>query len=116
MLRCTASCLLWSETRSAVLHHVYFGVRHAPPVLHKNALVFIVIVCECSSFLALHLALSFFTHILFRACSLVYWLALEAREKFRAYSDANGSLFILRHRILHVMLDFTMNLLIVLIS
>src|SRR3954462_2063663 len=22
--------LLWSETRSAVLHHVYFGVRHAP--------------------------------------------------------------------------------------
>src|SRR3954471_9640894 len=43
-LRYTASCLLWSEIRSAILHHVYFGVRHAPPVLHKNTLVFIVIV------------------------------------------------------------------------
>ena len=27
-LRCNAY-LFWSETRSAVLHHVYFGVRHA---------------------------------------------------------------------------------------
>src|SRR3954452_11526564 len=25
-LHCTASCLLWSETCSAVLHEVYFGV------------------------------------------------------------------------------------------
>src|SRR3954453_23823291 len=28
-LHCTAY-LFWSETRSVVLHHVYFGLRHAP--------------------------------------------------------------------------------------
>src|SRR3954463_16764071 len=106
MLRCTASCLLWSETRFVVLHHVYFGVRHAPPVLHKNALVFIVIVCECSSFLLLCLALSFSLISCSELVSLLYWLALEAREKFHAYSDANGSLFRLQHRLWHVMLDF----------
>src|SRR3954451_20211098 len=59
MLRCFASCLLWSETRSAVLHHVYFGVRHAPPVLHMNALFLLLLFCECSSLLVLRLALSF---------------------------------------------------------
>src|SRR3954454_11629703 len=59
MLRYFASCLLWSETRSAVLHHVYFGVRHAPPVLHMNALFLLLLFCECSSLLVLRLALSF---------------------------------------------------------
>src|SRR3954470_14808618 len=59
MLRCFASCLLWSETRSAVLHHVYFGVRHAPPVLHMNALFLLLLFCECSILLVLRLALSF---------------------------------------------------------
>src|SRR3954452_11423453 len=58
-LRCTASCLLWSETRSAVLHHGYFGVRHAPPVLHMNALFLLLLFCECSSLLVLCLALCF---------------------------------------------------------
>src|SRR4051812_30140617 len=59
MLRCFASCLLWSETRSAVLHHVYFGLRHAPPVLHMNALFLLLLFCECSNLLVLRLALSF---------------------------------------------------------
>src|SRR3954468_639986 len=59
MLRCLASCLLWSETRSAVLHHVNFGVRHAPPILHMNALFLLLLFCECSSLLVLRLALRF---------------------------------------------------------
>ena len=58
-LRCTASCLLWSETRSAVLHHVYFGGRHAPLILHMNALFLLLLFCQCSSLLVLRLALSF---------------------------------------------------------
>src|SRR3954451_15439752 len=67
MLRCFASCLLWSETCSAVLHHVYFGVRHAPPVLHMNALFLLLLFCECSSLLVVRLALSF---------SLIFFLEL----------------------------------------
>src|SRR3954467_9308914 len=59
MLRCFASCLLRSETRSAVLYHVYFGVRHAPLVLHMNSLFLLLLFCECSSLLVLRLALSF---------------------------------------------------------
>src|SRR3954447_25805188 len=59
MLRCFASRLLWSETRSAVLHHVYFGVRHALPVLHMNALFLLLLFCECSSLVVPRLALSF---------------------------------------------------------
>src|SRR4051812_36497015 len=76
-LRCFASCLLWIETRSNVLHHVYFGVRHAPPVLHMNALVLIVIFCECSSLLVLRLALSFSVIVRSELVSLLYWLALD---------------------------------------
>src|SRR3954451_8017398 len=56
--RSAASYLLWSETRSAALH-IYFGVRHAPPVLHMNALFLLLLFCECSSLLVLRLALSF---------------------------------------------------------
>ena len=37
-------------------------------------------------------------------------------KKFLAYSGANGSLCRLRHRLLHVMLDFTMNFLTLFIS
>src|SRR3954451_15372176 len=98
MLRCIASRLLWSETRSAVLHHVYFGVRHAPPVLHMNALFLWLLFCECSSLLVLHLALSFsllffpelvsllmsssliFMFIIYESYFIV-WLAVELEEK-----------------------------------
>src|SRR3954469_24923719 len=45
--------------RHAPLHHVYFGVRHAPPVLHMNALFLLLLFCECFSLLVLRLALSF---------------------------------------------------------
>src|SRR3954454_10340800 len=116
MLRYFASCLLWSETRSAVLHHVYFGVRHAPPVLHMNALFLLLLFCECSSLLVLHLGLSFslifFSELVsfFVSISLIFmfiiyesyfiiWLAVELEEKkFLAYNGANGSLCRLRHR------------------
>src|SRR3954466_679606 len=98
MLRCFASCLLWSETRSAVMHHVYFGVRHAPPVLHMNALFLLSLFCECSSLLVQHLALSFsliffselvsllvsssliFMFIIYESCFII-WLTVELEEK-----------------------------------
>src|SRR3954451_8127836 len=116
MLRCTASCLLWSETRSAVLHHVYFGVRHAPPVLHVNALFLLLMFCECSSLLVLRLSLTFsliffselvsflvsssliFMFIIYEIYFII-WLTVELEEKkFLAYSGAIGSLCRLRHR------------------
>src|SRR3954447_14734847 len=98
MLRCFASCLLWSETRSAVLHHVYFGVRHAPPVLRMNALFLLLLFCECSSLLILRLALSFslifFSELVsLLVCSslilmfiiyevyFIIWLAVELEEE-----------------------------------
>src|SRR3954452_13752120 len=117
MLRCFASCLLWSETRWAVLHNVYFGVRHAPPVLHMNALFLLLLFCECSSLLVLRLALSFSLILFSELVSLlvnstlifmfiiyeryfIIWLAVELEEKkFLAYSGANGSLCRLRHRL-----------------
>src|SRR3954447_1615908 len=110
MLHCFASYLLWSETRFAVLHHIYFGVRHAPPVLHMNALFLLLLFCECSSLLVLCLALSFsliffselFSLLVSSSLILIFiiyesyfiiWLAVELEEKkFLAYSGANGSL------------------------
>src|SRR4051794_8625251 len=98
MRRCTASCLLWSETSSAVLHHVYFGLRHAPPLLHMNALFLLQLFCECSSLLVLCLALSFsfiffselvsllvssslfFMFIIYESYFII-WLAVELEEK-----------------------------------
>src|SRR3954454_9382820 len=121
MLRYFASCLLWSETRSAVLHHVYFGVRHAPPILHMNALFLLSLFCECSSLPVLRLALSFSLIFVTELVSLlvsssmifmfifyesyfIIWLTVELEEKkFLAYIGANGSLCRLQHRLLHVM-------------
>src|SRR3954470_507130 len=103
------------------MHHVYFGVRHAPPVLHMNSLFLLLLFCECSSLLVLRLALSFslifFSELvsLLVSSSLIFvfifyesyfiiWLTVELEgKKFLACSDANGSLCGLRHRILHVM-------------
>src|SRR3954470_6525325 len=117
MLRCFASCLLWSDTHSAILHHVYFGVRHALPVLHMNALFLLLLFCECSSLLVLCLALSFSLIFFLELVSLlvssslilmfiiyesyfIIWLAVELEEKkFHVYSGANGSLCRLQHRI-----------------
>src|SRR3954463_11179946 len=117
MLRCFASCLLWSETRSSVLHHVYFGVRHTLPVLHMNALFLLLLFCDCYSLLVLRLALSFslifFSELvgLLVSSSLllmfiiyesyfIIWLVVELEEKkFLAYSGANGSLCRLQHRL-----------------
>src|SRR4051794_24602861 len=120
MLRCFASCLLWSETRSAALHHVYFGVRHAPPVLHMNALFLLLLFCDCSSLLVLRLALIvslilfselvsllvssslIFMFIIYESYFIIV-LAVELEDKkFLAYSGANGSLCRLRHTFLHV--------------
>ena len=42
-------------------------------------------------------------------------VGVGSKEKFRVYSDANGSLFRLWHRLWHVMLDI-MNLLIMFVS
>src|SRR3954467_11750970 len=99
--------LFWRETRSAVLHHVYLGVRHAPPILHMNALFLLLLFCECSSLLVLCLALSFsllfFSELfsLLASTSLIFmfiiyesyfiiWLTVELEEKkFLAYSGAN---------------------------
>src|SRR4051812_44402619 len=107
MLRCFASCLLWSETRSAVLH--------------MNALFLLTLFSECSSLLVLRLALSFsliffselvsflvsssliFMFIIYETY-LIIWLMVELEEKkLLPYSGANGSLCRLRHRIFHVM-------------
>src|SRR4051812_38544930 len=41
-LRCFASYLFWSPTRSDVLHHIYFAVRLAP-------LFCIIFILECDS-------------------------------------------------------------------
>ena len=35
----------------------------------------------------------------------ISWLVLETSKTFHIYSDAKGSLFGLRHRLWHVMLD-----------
>src|SRR3954469_2873802 len=117
MLHCFASCLLWSETRSAVLHHVYFGVRHAPPILHMNALFLLLLFCECSTLLVLHLALSFsliffselvsflvsssliFMIIIYESYFIILLVVELEEKKFLAYSGANGSLCRLRHRL-----------------
>src|SRR3954452_12667611 len=89
--------LLWSETRSVVLH-IYFGVRHAPPVLHMNALFLLLLFCECSSLLVLRLAPSFSLIFFSQLVSLlvssslilmfiiyesyfIIWLAVELEEK-----------------------------------
>src|SRR3954454_9078960 len=97
------------------MHHVYFGVRHAPPVFHVNALFLLLLFCECSSLLVLRLApsfsLIFFSELvsLLVSRSLVFmfiiyesyfisWLAVELEEKkFLAYSGANEILCRLRH-------------------
>src|SRR3954470_6126244 len=107
--------------RHAPLHHIYFGVRYAPPVLHMNALFLLLLFCECSSLLVLCLALSFsliffselvsllvissliFMFIIYESYFIIL-LAVELEEKkFLAHSRANGSLCRLRHRFMHVM-------------
>ena len=86
--------LLWSETRSAVLH-IYFGVRHAPLLLH--------FVLERDT-LHLNSSLIFLVYYLWEWFQ-ISWLVLEVEKKFRVFSDANGSLFRPWHRLWHVVLD-----------
>jgi hypothetical protein len=40
-----------------------------------------------------------------KSCLKKVWMVLEKRKSFHAYSGTNGSLFRLRLRLLHVMLD-----------
>ena len=117
--------LFWRETRSVL-------IAYERSSFHFHCFVSIL-------FFEYFVQLQFFTHILFRDCQFalfmfeqlsgifcllsmrvisINWLVLEARKKFRVYSDANGSLFRLWHRLWHVVLDiiFIMNLLIMFIS
>ena len=69
-LWCSASYLLWSETRSAVLHHIYFGVRHAPLFCIERSSFH----CHCfASVLVLRLALCFLCLLSMRVISIFGW-------------------------------------------
>jgi hypothetical protein len=107
-------------------HHVCFGGRHTPFFIAKNTLFSLLSFNECSLFLVLRLAFIFsldfcsdlvislyqgaFRPLVYvgfyqKSCFKKFWMVLEKRKKFHAYSGTNGSLFRLRLRLLHIMLD-----------
>ena len=86
------SCLLWSETRSAVLH-VYFGVRHAP-------LLCILRWRETrSTFTFIWVSIALWTFTCFSYMRVVWFhlVGVGSMKKVLCVCDANGSIFRLWH-------------------
>jgi hypothetical protein len=104
----------------------FFWRRHTPFFIAKNTPVFTLIVQRVFSFssttfsfcfffdfcsdLVISLYQSAFRPLVYvgfhqKSCFKKVWMVLEKKKKFHDYSGTNGSLFRLRLRLLHIMLD-----------
>jgi hypothetical protein len=109
-----------------VSHHVFFGGRHTPFFIAKNTPVFTLIVQRVFSFSATAFSFCFLPWFLFRSCyifasrcilttGLCWYSSKELfqkgfngvgkEKKFHAQNGIKRSLFRLRLRLLHAMLD-----------
>jgi hypothetical protein len=107
-------------------HHVWFGGRHTSFFIAKNTLVFTLFVQRVFSFSATAFSFCFSPWFLFRSCYIFasrfiwtsglskdlsqkgFWMVLEKRKSFMQKSGTKMSLFRLRLRLLHAMLDIVL--------